>query len=375
MKVLVINWRDMKNPEAGGAETHIDEILKRKPKDWQVDFVSAAFPGCIDEEDINGYHVIRIPDNFRFNFTFRKYWKTRFQYNNYDLVIDDISKIPLAVHRYIKDIPVLAIDHHIHGKSLFSELFFPLALYVYTMERHFLRYYRDVPTICVSASTKDALEKHFGLKNTFLSYNGVTFTEIRANSGFPKEKAPTLLYIGRLKKYKRVEHIIKAFHKVLEAVPGTNLWIAGKGDREDALKALCGELKIESRVTFFGFIDDAKKYEIMSRAWAYSIASEKEGWGIAVIESNAAGLPAVGYRVEGLIDSISDGFSGFLVENGDYLQMAERITRLFTDAPLLKEISKNAIEWASRFSWENTADEFYTIAADVVSAFNKGKAV
>ncbi|NPV00804.1 MAG: glycosyltransferase family 4 protein [Brevinematales bacterium] len=369
MKVLVINWRDIKNPEAGGAEIHIDEILKRKPADWQVDFVAAEYPGCIPEEDINGYHVIRIPDNFRFNFTFKKHWLKRFAHNGYDFVIDDISKIPHAAHRYIGDIPYLAIHHHVHGKSMFNELFFPMALYVYLLERHFLKMYRNIPTLCVSQSNFDALKQNFRFENTILSFTGLTFDEIRGNMDFPKEAAPTLFYFGRLKKYKRVDHIIRAFRETLSKYPDAKLWIAGKGDREDNLKQLCVSLGIADKVTFFGFVDENKKFELMARSWVYAIASEKEGWGLTVMESSAAGLPVVGYRVEGLVDSISDGYSGYLIDNGRIDLMAEKIMELFADPSLRDKMSKNAVIWASRFSWENTAMEFYEITERVIGGY------
>ena len=138
MNILVINWRDIKNPEAGGAEIHIDEILKRKPSDWNIDFVSSKFKGCKKFETINGYNVYRIFNNFLFNFTFYFYWKFKFSKKKYDLIVDDISKIPLSTPKYIKNIPILAINHHIHGKSMFKELPFFLALYIYLLEKHYL---------------------------------------------------------------------------------------------------------------------------------------------------------------------------------------------------------------------------------------------
>ena len=107
----------------------------------------------------------------------------------------------------------------------------------------------------------------------------------------------------------------------------------------------------------------------MARSWIYAIASEKEGWGLTVMESSAAGLPVVGYRVEGLVDSISDGYSGYLIDNGSIGLMADKIMELFGDPALREKMSKNAVIWASRFSWENTAKEFYEIAERVIGEF------
>jgi glycosyltransferase involved in cell wall biosynthesis len=367
MKVLVINWRDIKNPEAGGAEIHIDEILKRKPSDWQVDFVSAAFKGAPDKEETHFYTIYRIPNNSLFNFTFYYYWKKVFSKKGYDLIIDDISKIPLATPLFIKNTPILAIHHHIHGKSLFKELFFPMALYVYWMEKFFLRFYKSIPTIVMAESNQSELKNSYQYEKAIISPTGMEFEFIRSHIFPNKEKIPTLIYFGRLKKYKRVDHIIEGFSFIKKSMKDAVLWIAGKGDQEDALKMFAKELDIEKDVIFYGFVDEEKKIELLSRSWVYLIASEKEGWGLTVIEANAAGIPVVGYEVEGLRDSIQNNSTGYLVRNGDTHELAEKALNLLRDEALRKEMSQKAVDWASRFSWENTAKDFYKIVESNIS--------
>jgi glycosyltransferase involved in cell wall biosynthesis len=366
MKVLVINWRDIKNPEAGGAEVHIDEILKRKPPNWQVDFVSASYPGAPKAEVINGYNVIRIPNNSIFNFTFRTFWKKDLSRCGYDLVIDDISKIPLVTPAYIKETPILAIDHHIHGMSLFTQLFFPMALYVFLMERFLLRAYKNTPVVAVSESTRDELVRRYGFRKIKVSHNGIDLKDL--NQAYKKGavKKPVILYFGRLKKYKRVEHIILAFRELLKTVPGARLWIAGKGDHEPILKELAAKLGLRDTVKFLGFVSERDKIKILSQSSVSAIASEKEGWGISVIESNAAGVPVVGYNVEGLRDSIRHQDTGLLVKNGDIAGLASGLAKLLKDKPLREKLSRNALKWAAGFSWDKKAAEFYKIAAGLV---------
>jgi len=366
MKVLVINWRDIKNPEAGGAEVHIDEILKRKPKNWTVDFVCAKYKGCKEIEKIHGYTVYRIPNNFLFNFTFRKYWNKKFKYNNYDLIIDDISKIPLATPRYITNIPIIAIQHHVHDKALFKELPFYLAVYVFLMERYYLTFYKNTPTIVMAQSNKNELESKYQYKKVIISPTGIDIDFIRKSKKFKKNYYPTLIYFGRLKKYKRIDHILKAFSIVKKAIPEVKLWIGGKGEQESNLKMLARRLKIDKDVSFFGSVSDRKKIELLKRAWVYVIASEKEGWGLTVIEANAVGVPAVGYNVEGLRDSIKEGYSGFLVENNNINLFAKKVAYLLDDNKLLKKMSDQANKWASNFSWDNTAKDFYRIANSIL---------
>jgi len=371
MKVLVINWRDIENPEAGGAEIHIDEILKRKPADWQVDFVSAVFPGCAPEADIHGYHVTRIPNNSLFHITFRNYWNRILKKRNYDLVIDDVSKIPLATPDYIRNTPVLGILHHIHGKSLYQQISWPLALYVSAMERFFLRAYRHIPFLVVSESTRNELTRYYRFDQLIVSHNGIDFDELNRAYVAPAQRGKNMLYFGRMKKYKRVDHVIRAFRIVRETLPGTRLLLAGKGDDESRLREICRELALESAVDFLGFVDESAKPDMFRRASVYLIASEKEGWGISVIESNAAGLPAVGYNVEGLRDSIRDGQTGYLAENGNVEDLAEKVMRILKDPVKMETLSKNSVEWASGFSWNRTADEFYRIAGDAVRNFHR----
>lgn len=358
MKVLVINWRDIKNPEAGGAEIHIDEILKRKPSDWEVDFVSASFKNAPKREEINGYKVERIPNNYFFNYTFKKFWKKKYSKRNYDLVIDDISKIPLAAPKYIKNVPLIALNHHIHGKSLFSELNFPLALYVYMAEKHYLKYYKNTPIITVSESSKDDLLRNYKFNEISVINNGIELSQFYQSLKLNKFESPTLIYFGRLKKYKRVDHIIDAFQEILKHFPDANLLIAGRGDDVNRLQKKAAFVS-KNNIKFLGFVADEEKATLLARSWISIIASEKEGWGIGVIESNAAGTPVVGYSAPGLIDSINNGYSGLLAKSGDIKDLSEKILYLLKNESDRNKLSQNAIEWSRNFSWDKAAKLFY----------------
>ncbi len=370
MKVLVVNWRDIRNPEAGGAEVHIDEILKRKPADWEVDFVASTYPECIPEETINGYRVVRIPNKLNFHISFRKYWKNVLSKNHYDLVIDDVSKIPLATIKYITDTPILAIDHHIHGKTLFTELFFPFAFYVYLMERYYLQYYVDIPLIACSESTYEELNSLYDYKKCQVLYNGIDFGHYAGNRA-KKTDYPLLATYGRMKRYKRIDHLIRAFGIVLREFPNARFSIGGKGDDEQNLKKLVETLGLSESIRFLGFTDPKTMAQTLSQAWVFGIASQKEGWAIVNIEANAAGTPVVGYNVEGVRNSVKDGVTGFLAEDGSVEQLAAKIGEIFRNEPLRRQMSRNAVEWASEFSWEKTASKFYEIAAQTVNDFNK----
>lgn len=371
MKVLVINWRCIKNPEAGGAEVYIDEILKRKPAHWNVDFVATRFPGAPETEEINGYTVHRIPNNFLFNFTFKQQWKRRFSKIGYDLVVDVMSKIPLATPNYIQDVPLMGIHYHIHGLSLFKELNPLPAAYVYWMEKWLLKAYKNLPLLLIAESDQAELRQRYGNTDLTIAYCGIDRHFMENQDPLAKSETPTLFYFGRLKKYKRVDHLILAFVEVLKKIPNAQLIIAGKGDDEPRLIELVKTLGLESSVQFLGFISEEEKGQWCSKAWAFAITSEKEGWGIVVIEANAGAVPVVGYNVEGVRNSIHDGYSGFLVENGNLQQLAEKLTLLMTDGNLRASMSQNALEWSRKFDWDKTAAGFLELANRVVETHKK----
>jgi glycosyltransferase involved in cell wall biosynthesis len=85
--------------------------------------------------------------------------------------------------------------------------------------------------------------------------------------------------------------------------------------------------------------------------------SEKEGWGLTVIESNALATPVVASDAPGLRDSVRDGETGFLVPIGDDRACAQSIDALLSDDALWRRVASAALEWSRRFDWERSADE------------------
>ncbi len=100
--------------------------------------------------------------------------------------------------------------------------------------------------------------------------------------------------MGRIKDYKRLDHVIRAFAAVKKTISAAELVIAGRGDVE-ALRSLASEMGVKDSVRFLGEVSDEEKKETLSSAWVFVTASMKEGWGISVIEANARGTPAISY--------------------------------------------------------------------------------
>jgi glycosyltransferase involved in cell wall biosynthesis len=175
----------------------------------------------------------------------------------------------------------------------------------------------------------------------------------------PGQKAatPTVLYLGRLKAYKRVDKLIETFASVRERVPNAVLEIAGTGDALPSLEALVKRLNLNGSVRFQGFVDDDRKRELLQRAWVTVTLSEIEGWGITAIEGNACGTPAIAHDVSGLREAIVDGESGLIVpEGGD---VGSAIVMVLQDDILRARLERGALRRAELFSWDKTARDMF----------------
>ena len=85
------------------------------------------------------------------------------------------------------------------------------------------------------------------------------------------------------------------------------------------------------------------------------------------MEANGCGIPAIAYDVPGLRDSIRDGETGLLVPSGDIEGLAEAIIKLLTDAELRERLGRNALDWASSFGWDRSAEEYMTVITGVIN--------
>jgi glycosyltransferase involved in cell wall biosynthesis len=137
----------------------------------------------------------------------------------------------------------------------------------------------------------------------------------------------------------------------------------GDGDQRKELEQLAEETMIKA--DFFGYVDEATKAKLLRESWVFVITSEKEGWGVTVLEANACGTPCIGYDVSGLRDSIVDAETGFLVKDGNIEELACMICMVLEDERLRERLSRNAFEYAKNFSWDESAEKFEKIIEEV----------
>ena len=360
MKILFFNWRDITHPLAGGCEVNLHELGKRiVEKGNEVTLVCGEYKGCKKREIIDGIEIIRRGGKYTvYICAFLEYIRS-LRKRNYDVIIDEINGVPFFTSLYTKK-PVIAFVHHVTKNIFFRELPFMFALIGYVIERLIPLFYRRSIFITVSNSSKEELIE-IGVPEDKIKviHNGISNTY---NPDWSKKSSfPHILYLGRLKKYKRLDHLIRAMKLVKKEVEDAKLSIAGSGDVEEELKKMVEELNLSNHVEFYGYVNEEKKKDLLQSAWVFVTPSQKEGWGLTVIEANACGTPAIAYDVPGLKDSIRNGETGLLVANGDIHKLAESIIRVLKDEKLREKLSKNALNWSKNFSWDESSERFLEI--------------
>lgn len=354
MRVLLVNWQDSENPQAGGAEIHMYEIFGRlAAKGHDVRLLCGGWPDAPPRARADGIEIYRVGTRHTFPFFARRHYNRHLD-GWADVLVEDINKIPLYTPRWGANRTV-ALVPHLFGSTAFQELAAPLAAAVWTAERPLGRAYARVPFQAISESTAEDLEAR-GIPRASVTviYPGI---DTVSYTPAPSERAsaPVFAYLGRLKKYKGVHFVIRAFAEM--AVPNATLEIAGAGDYRDSLEALARSLDLGQRVRFLGRISEQEKLALLRRAWALVFASPKEGWGITNLEAAACATPVVASNSPGIRESVRHDVTGFLVPHGDVRAMAVAMKRLAESRELVTSLGIAARSFAETFTWERAAEQ------------------
>jgi glycosyltransferase involved in cell wall biosynthesis len=369
LKILVVNWQDWTHPQAGGAEIHLRETFRRlSGRGHRVDLLCVAHRDAPREERLDGINVIRRGGSrATFNFTVPRVWRSALSKNGYDVVVDDMNKVPFYTPLYVEP-PVVALVHHLFGKTIFEETNPLFGAYLLLSEQPIGNVYRRCPFIAVSPSTAADLERRgIDAARIRVVYNGIPPIPDEAELlAMPKDPEPLFLYLGRLKRYKRIELLIEAFARIEGELPGARLVIAGDGDQRVALERDARARGVAERVEFPGWIGEEGKWRLLRRAWAVGYTSPKEGWGFSSIEAQRVGTIAVVSDAPGLRDTVVDGETGRVVPHGDVAALAGALLAAARDPAERSRMEALAIERARAFTWDAAADATEAVLADAV---------
>lgn len=358
MKILIYNWRDIKHIWAGGGEIYIFEQAKR----WvTMGHEVTLFCGEDKErklplhETIQGIKIYRKGGRYSLYFWAAWYYLSRFR-GKFDVVIDVENGVPFFTPIFCR-IPKVCYVYHVHGSQFFYELPKPLSFIGFIIERYvFPLLYHRIPIVTISETTKRQLIT-IGLpaNNITVVYSGINGSHRQAVRTPIKFASPTILYLGRIKKYKRVDLLVTLFDEIVKKIPKARLIVAGWGTEASHLTDIIMKSPLRRKISLMGPVSNEEKRLLLSKSWVFINPSIGEGWSIAVIEANLHGTPAVSFDVPGLAESIQQGKTGLLAKNTD--DLVTKICNVLSDKHLRDRLSINALQWAREFSWDRSAEE------------------
>lgn len=366
MNILALNWNDLKNPFAGGAEVHLEELLRRLVSyGHRVTLVCSGWPGCAEEELVEGVRIIRTGQRHYFNLVVPFLLRDLVKREKFDLLVEDINKIPFYTPWYLK-MKTLVVIPHLFATTVFQEINPVIGSYIYLAEKPLLKVYGKFRFNVISESTAhDMVGRGLPRDQVSVIHCGIDRKTYSVDPSVSKYDKPTILYLGRLKKYKSVQHLIIAFKKLKSDIPDARLMIVGAGDYQPSLASLGRSLDVAGDIEFTGFVPTADKLTRMRRAHVCVLPSIREGWGLTNIEANAVGTTVVAANSPGLRDSVRDGETGFLYEYGNTDQLADRLKCILLDSTLRKKLETGGLAWAERFSWDSAARKFEELLVQV----------
>lgn len=363
MEILILNWKDIKNPAKGGAEVIAFEFAKRLVREGHtVTFFSRDFSEALDEEIIDGVKIIR-----RGN-VLTVYIHAFFYYMSLkkrpDRVIDMVNTICWQTPLYVPKENRVMYVNQLAQEVLLYELPFPLSWIAFLLERIEYLPYKDTKVICYSNSTKNDLIKfRIPEKNIFVFPMGVDHK--RYVPGKKKSRNPLFLFVARLVRMKRADLCIQALKLVVKDVPNAQLAIVGNGPEEKRLEDLVKKLALTRQVNFvtknnfhLSKTQNDPKLVYMKESWILLLPSVKEGWGMVVTEAAACGTPAIVSDVTGLRDSVINGKTGIILSSNPTSDELAKAMKELMDKNKRERLSKGAIEWAKKINWDSSYNGF-----------------
>ncbi len=373
MRILLTNWRDRTNPQAGGAEVHLHEIFGRlAARGHEVHLLTSGYPGGAAEATLDGMVVHRVAGEYGFAARGLRAFARLARSLRPDVVVEDVNKLPLYLPLVWRG-PLVLLVPHLFGTTAFREVAWPMALVVWLAERPMPWVYRRAAVHAISGSTRDDLvQRGFAREEIRVIYPGVDATFYAPDRGVPRAARPSFLYVGRLRRYKAVETAIAALAVLRGAAfPDAELWIAGAGLDRARLERVAAEGG-GAGVTFRGHVSEEEKLALYRQAWAVVFPSPKEGWGITNLEAAGCATPAVASDSPGLRESVRHGETGLLVPHGDVRAMAGALGQLAGDAALRERLGRGARAFAESLSWERAARETEAHLEAAVAAGPRG---
>lgn len=366
LRVLYLSWRDRENPEAGGAETFTErtsEVLTQAGH--EVTIFTASYPGASPLTQHGDVQVVR--RGSKFSVYLHGMWHVLRHGRDYDIVLDVQNGVPFW-SPLVSRVPVINIVHHVHRDqwgAVFGRRIARLGWFLESRVAPFV--YRRSRYVTVSKSTRAELEE-LGVdpERVDLVYSGNDRPDdLDHYARLERTETPTMLFLGRLVPHKHVEQAVDILASRAATHPDLELHVVGGGYWEDAIAQHAQARGVADRVHLHGFVEEARKHELLARAWVVVMPSHKEGWGLTIVEAGLHATPAVAYSFAGgPSESIVHGRTGLLADS--VREFEEHVITLVDDAVLRRSLGRTARLYASSFDWVRAGHRLESVIRSVL---------
>lgn len=345
--LVIFNWRDTKHPFSGGAEEYLlnygRELVSRG---WRVTWLTSTVKGEKKDETIEGVQIKR-----RGGFI-TKHLLLPLQYILHENkhcthIIDSENGIPFFTPLFSRK-KIFLLIHHVHQDIFKKQLKPGLSYFACFLENRVMPLiYKNKRVFVVSPSTKkEVIDLGFKEENIDIIYNTIDTNKYTPGR---KPNYPIFAYLGRLTKQKNIETFIDAIPYIKKEFLNARFIIAGEGPHLKEIKKYSNDLDIN----FLGFISEEEKIKLLQESYALIQPSEKEGWGITIIEANACGTPCVASDVYGLKDSVKNGINGYLFEFNNPKDLVLKILKIRDNYTSLQY---SCIDYSKQFEIKTLTD-------------------
>ena len=347
--LIIFNWRDPQHPNAGGSEEYFlnygRELIK---KGWRVTWLTSRVRGKKRNEKMEGIYIKRRGGFITKHFLIPIQY-ILFENKHCTHIIDSENGMPFFTPLFSRK-KIFLLVHHVHQDIFKKHLTFPFSSIACFIEKNIIPIiYRNKNIFAVSPSTKKEL-LDIGFKEDKID---IAYNTINIDNYYPgnKSKKPIFLYLGRITKQKNIKTFIDTIPEIKKEFPFSTFVIAGSGPYLENLKTYSKDLDIE----YPGFVTEKERLRLLQEAYVLIQPSEKEGWGITVLEASTCGTPTIASNVDGLIDAVKEGANGYLFEFGNSEDLFKKIIKVKSQYQTLQ---KSSVEYSKKYNIKTLSKTF-----------------